>query len=54
MPPDIRPATRADLPLIHQFIRDLAAYEKLSAEVTATEAQLEQTLFPADGAAPVG
>jgi GNAT superfamily N-acetyltransferase len=52
MPPDIRPATHSDLPLILQFIRDLAAYEKLSAEVTATEAQLAQTLFPPGGAAP--
>ena len=54
MPPDIRPATRADLPLILQFIRDLAAYEKLSHEVEATAAQLERTLFPAAGGeAPV-
>ena len=29
----IRPATPADLPLIAQFIRDLAEYEKLAHEV---------------------
>ena len=52
MLPDIRPAIRTDVPVILQFIRDLAEYEKLSAEVTATEAQLAQTLFPAEGAAP--
>ncbi len=48
----IRSATRADVPLILQCIRDLAAYEKLSHEVEATEAQLARTLFPADGTAP--
>ena len=52
MPPAIRPATAADIPLILQFIRDLATYEKLAAEVEATEAQLERTLFPADGTPP--
>ena len=50
MPPLIRPATPADVPLILAFIRALAGYEKLSAEVTATEARLHATLFPADGA----
>jgi GNAT superfamily N-acetyltransferase len=49
----IRSASRADVPLILQCIRDLAAYEKLSHEVEATEAQLTRTLFPADGAPPV-
>jgi GNAT superfamily N-acetyltransferase len=44
-PPLIRPATPDDVPLILAFIRALAAYEKLSAEVTATEAQLRRTLF---------
>lgn len=52
MPPAIRPATIADLPLILQFIRDLATYEKLAAEVEATEAGLERTLFPTDGTPP--
>lgn len=50
MPPLLRPATAADVPLILEFIRGLADYEKLSAEVTATEAQLHATLFPPDGA----
>ena len=50
MTTQIRGATRADVPLILQCIRDLAAYEKLSDEVTATEAQLARTLFPGDGA----
>lgn len=52
MPPAIRPATAADIPLILQFIRDLATYEKLAAEVEATEAGLERTLFPTDGTPP--
>lgn len=43
----IRPATRADLPLIAQFIRDLAAYEKLSHEVRFDEAVLGDRLFGA-------
>ena len=41
----IRPATRADLPLIAQFIRDLADYEKLSHEVRFDEAALGDRLF---------
>ncbi|MBA4748089.1 MAG: GNAT family N-acetyltransferase [Sphingopyxis sp.] len=45
MTPTIRPATRADLPLIAQFIRDLAAYEKLSHEVRFDEATLADRLF---------
>lgn len=48
----IRPATPADVPLILEFIRALADYEKLPDEVTATEPQLLATLFPA-GEAPV-
>jgi len=47
----IRSATPADVPLILRFIRDLATYEKLLAEVAATEADLHRTLF---GDAPVG
>ena len=50
MPSTIRSATAADTPLILEFIRGLADYEKLSHEVTATEAQLRATLFPADRA----
>ena len=43
--PTIRPATKDDVPTILELIRDLAAYEKLSHEVVATEADLEATLF---------
>ena len=41
----IRFATADDLPLIAQFIRDLAAYEKLAHEVRFDEAGLGQRLF---------
>jgi len=41
----IRRAERADVALVLQFIRGLAAYEKLAHECEATEAQLERTLF---------
>ena len=41
----IRAAREEDVPLLLAFIRELAAYEKLSAEVTATEEQLRATLF---------
>ena len=41
----ITPATPQDLPAILQFIRDLAVYEKLEHEVTATEAILRRNLF---------
>lgn len=43
----IRPATPADLPLIAEFIRDLAEYEKLSHEVRFDEAKLGENLFGA-------
>ena len=43
----IRTAVRADLPLIAQFIRDLAEYEKLSHEVRFDEAVLGDRLFGA-------
>jgi GNAT superfamily N-acetyltransferase len=45
MSTQIRPATPTDLPQILQFIRELAEYEKLSDEVTATERLLHQNLF---------
>ncbi len=48
----IRAASRPDVPLILEFIRGLAEYEKLLHEVEATAPQLERTLFPADGTAP--
>lgn len=41
----IRPATPGDVPLVLQFIRGLAEYEKLAHECEATEAQLQRTLF---------
>ena len=41
----IRPAQIDDVPLILQFIRELAEYEKLSHEVVATEAMLREHLF---------
>jgi GNAT superfamily N-acetyltransferase len=37
--------TASDVPLILELIRGLAEYEKLSDLVTATEAQLRETLF---------
>ncbi len=42
---EIRAATEADVPLILQFIRDLAEYERLTHAVVATEEQLRDTLF---------
>lgn len=41
----IRPATPDDLPLVAQFIRDLAEYEKLAHEVRFDEAKLGEKLF---------
>ena len=41
----IRPATPDDLPLVAQFIRDLAEYEKLAHEVRFDEAKLGANLF---------
>jgi GNAT superfamily N-acetyltransferase len=41
----IRAATVADVPAIFQFICELAAYEKLSHEVTTTEELLRRHLF---------
>ncbi|ANY19689.1 putative acetyltransferase [Tsuneonella dongtanensis] len=41
----IRSATRADLPLIASFIRDLAEYERLAHEVRFDEGELATTLF---------
>lgn len=50
---DIEPATAADVPEILSFIRALADYERLSAEVTATEDGLRESLFGARPAAEV-
>ena len=41
----VRQAKPADAALIHGFIRDLAEYEKLLHEVTATEADIARVLF---------
>jgi len=41
----IRPATKADVPVILSFIEKLADYERLSHEVVATEEILRATLF---------
>ncbi len=41
----IEPAQESDVPLILNFIRELAAYEKLAQEVEATEEDLRRTLF---------
>lgn len=50
---DIRYAEIADVPLILEFIKKLAAYEKLSKEVVATEAALERYLFGEEKVAEV-
>lgn len=42
---EILPATEKDIPLILQFIKELAEYEKLANEVVATEDILRQSLF---------
>ena len=49
----IRFAQATDVPVILDFIRELAEYEKLSHEVTADEAQLRATLFGVRPAAEV-
>ena len=41
----IERATAADIPLILDLIRELAAYEKMSDEVVATETGLREALF---------
>ena len=41
----VRPASPADVPTIHRFIRALAEYEKLAHQFIATEADLRETLF---------
>jgi GNAT superfamily N-acetyltransferase len=41
----IRSSTVEDIPLILEFIRAIAEYEKLSHEVTATEADVRESLF---------
>ncbi len=41
----IRPAAEEDVPLLLRFIKELAEYEKLSHEVSATEDLLRESLF---------
>ncbi len=45
----IRPAVEADAPLVLALIRELAEYERLAGEVTATEVDIREALF---GSAP--
>jgi GNAT superfamily N-acetyltransferase len=47
----IRPATESDVPAILSLIRELADYEKLSADCVATEAGLREHLFGQNRAA---
>lgn len=49
----IRQAIVVDVPLILQFIRELAEYEKLAHEVIADESILKETLFGKDPKAHV-
>jgi GNAT superfamily N-acetyltransferase len=63
-PITIRPASRDEVPLVLGFIRDLARYERLEDEVSASEADLGEALFgerryaevvfACDDGAPVG
>ena len=48
----IRPAQAADVPAIHQMIRDLAEYERSLPEVTATEDDLRAALLGGPGGQP--
>lgn len=41
----IRKAAKGDAPLILQFIRELAVYEKLADAVVATDADIDRALF---------
>jgi len=49
----IRPAKRTDVPLIRSLIAELAEYERLTHEMFATEALLDQWLFGPKPAAEV-
>ena len=49
----IEPGTPADVPVILSLIRQLAEYEKLAHEVTATEQDVRDTLFGKKPAAEV-
>ncbi len=41
----LRPAAPADVPILHDFIRQLAAYEKAPDAVAMTPAELHEALF---------
>ncbi|WP_405931911.1 GNAT family N-acetyltransferase [Streptomyces sp. NBC_00827] len=41
----IRPATAADVPVIHALVRELAEYEKALEEARASQEQLREALF---------
>lgn len=49
----ILPATEQDIPLILEFIRELAAYEKHLDMVEATEERIRETIFGAEPVASV-
>jgi GNAT superfamily N-acetyltransferase len=49
----ITPAREEDVPLVLDFIRKLAEYERLSAEVLANESTIRESLFGANVAAEV-
>ncbi len=51
--PQIRAATRDDVPVIASFIGQLADYERMRDQVEATETTLAETLFGASPAAEV-
>lgn len=50
---NIRPATRADVPLVLRFVRELAEFEREPDAVEATEDMLEDALFSDRPAAEV-
>jgi len=53
VPVRVRAATESDVPLILEFIRALAEYERAPEQVMATEDRLRHTLFGARPAAEV-
>lgn len=42
---DIKTATKNDIPLVLEFIRELAEYERMAEQVVASEESVEQSLF---------
>lgn len=50
--PTLRDARPTDIATVLELIHALAAYEKLSHEVVATEALLRESLFPENGVPP--